>query len=631
MALAGLVALGLLLGSARASGSAAAPDPERNGTSVTGWHWRLNQSKEALSSFAQEQGERVFSIEVESVSPERFSAVLVKNTGAYARSGGWTSDLSAAAVIQKMKDVNGRIIDLEPYTKGGARRFAVIWVANTGAAQKGWWWNYDLTVSQVTGDINKHKIRLVDLDTYLVNGQRRYSYVGIGNKGVDASAWWWYPDASPEFVGQKLKEFGARLIDVAPASPGRLAVIMQKNAGTYWWWGLGLSASRVEEVYETHGVRIVDLERYEQGGETLYAFVAVDNADGESARLRSYLDKAYDNEAQFGKQVIRGVYVKQIGGPVLARIAASLRFQPLSTLKLLPYAYAWEQIDQGKATLDTTVSWVEATKDDPSKVGDERKYAGCLKPRAADTKSGSAKWRDALPTMMWESHNRTLDSFLDTFKPDTLTTRAQQAWGLADTEMHFGCPQADSQAPWAANRSTLVDFGKLFEGIDRLEIVKKTASRDGFFANMINLNYGGASYMSPITGATTGPLNVTFLREIVKREAGASKQGIVEEFLKGIVIRGKGGSGGPADNEVGYSDFLHVTLPFRVGGRVVRRTFVVGWFVYKLTTPAGCLDLPKSQQSSKCNAIWQPERDALGTLKVEIYALPIRLALKTWP
>ena len=57
--------------------------------------------------------------------------------------------------------------------------------------------------------------------------------------------------------------------------------------------------------------------------------------------------------------------MKQIGGPVLAQIAARLRFQPLSTLKLLPYAYAWEQIDAGKATLDSTVTWIETTKDDP--------------------------------------------------------------------------------------------------------------------------------------------------------------------------------------------------------------------------------------------------------------------------
>ena len=233
--------------------------------------------------------------------------------------------------------------------------------------------------------------------------------------------------------------------------------------------------------------------------------------------------------------------------------------------------------------------------------------------------------------MMWESHNRTLDAFLDRFKPDTLTTRAQKSWGLANTEMHFGCPQGSNQAPWSANRSTLVELGKLFEGFHGLTIVKKASSRSGFLANMINLTYAGAKYTSPITGATTGPLNVSFLRDVAKREAGAAKQGIVEDFLKGVVIRGKGGSGGPSSNEFGYSDFLYATLPFRQGAQTVQKTYVLGWFVYKLKTPSGCPDLPKSQQSSSCQAIWEPERADLQKLKTEMFAVPLRLALKTWP
>ena len=110
----------------------------------------------------------------------------------------------------------------------------------------------------------------------------------------------------------------------------------------------------------------------------------------------------------------------------------------------------------GKATLNgTTVSWIEATKDDPSTPEDDRKYKSCLKTGSPDTKPGSAKLADALPTMMWESHNRTLDAVLDKYGPDNITDRGQQL-GLTQTEMHFGCPQPNGpSAPWAANRSTL--------------------------------------------------------------------------------------------------------------------------------------------------------------------------------
>lgn len=237
--------------------------------------------------FWKENGQRVTAIEVDGRSPYRFSAVLVRNGGPYKRKWSWWFDRDEAGVKERAKALESRIVDLEPYTVGGKRRFAFVLVKNTGAAMKGWWWNYDLTEPQVKADINTHKIRLVDLDNYLVNGQRRYSCVGIKNSGVDRKAWWWYPGATAEFVAARLKEFGARLIDVEPTSAGRLAVVMVKNDGTYWWWGHGISRSRVEEAYSTHGVRIVDIERYGSS----YAFVGVDNADAESARLRRFLDK----------------------------------------------------------------------------------------------------------------------------------------------------------------------------------------------------------------------------------------------------------------------------------------------------------------------------------------------------
>jgi hypothetical protein len=231
---------------------------------------------------------------------------------------------------------------------------------------------------------------------------------------------------------------------------------------------------------------------------------------------------------------------------------------------------------------------------------------------------------------MWESHNRTLDAFLSRYGPDAITDRGQKL-GLKDTEMHFGCPQGDVKAPWAANRSTLVDIGKIFEGVDRRTLLKQTpGTRQLFFDNMINLDYNGLSYTSPITQKTTGPINVKGLRPLVEREAGPAKQGIVEEFLEGVHERGKGGSGGPSGSEFGYSDFLHVTLPFYSGRTKVFRTFLAGWFIYKLKTPSGC---PASEagDGGACEAIWKPETDARQKLRLEMLAKPIRMALSTWP
>jgi len=69
---------------------------------------------------------------VQSTSPYRFAVATAANTGVHARGWYWYYGLTAAQVKAKLKEKNGRLIDLETYTAGGARRFAVVMVVNTG-------------------------------------------------------------------------------------------------------------------------------------------------------------------------------------------------------------------------------------------------------------------------------------------------------------------------------------------------------------------------------------------------------------------------------------------------------------------------------------------------------------------
>ena len=336
-----------------------------------------------------------------------------------------------------------------------------------------------------------------------------------------------------------------------------------------------------------------------------------DNA--ESKRLRDLLYQCYE-KSDFGNRVTRGFVVKEMGGNVLAEHCSDVCFQPLSTLKLLPYLHTLIEIDKGNATLNgTKVTWVQPTSGTAAEISD----TSCLAPGSAGTKAGSAVLADALPTMMWESHNRTLDSVLSKYGPSNITARGQDL-GLKQTEMYFGCPQPGGpQQPWANNVTTLIDIAKIFEGVEDLKFVTNTSTRKAFRDNMIILDATpGTSYTSPITGRTVGPLNNEFLRPIVEREAGAAKLGIVSEFMTHVVLRGKGGGGGPSGNEVGSSDFLQVTLPFKNNGTIVLHKFVVGWYV--------------CQMNSASPSVTQTEDQQRENFRLEIHAEPIRLALKTW-
>jgi Beta-lactamase enzyme family len=351
-------------------------------------------------------------------------------------------------------------------------------------------------------------------------------------------------------------------------------------------------------------------------GRSLYALAPDKSAvyefnddNTESKRLRELLYNLY-TQSNFGNRVVRGFLVKRLGDEVLAEHCSDVCFQPLSTLKLLAYLYTMIEVDKGNATMDgTSISWIQPTTGTPAAISDTT----CLKASDPNTLAGSAKLKDALPTMMWESHNRTLDSILNKYGPANITTRGQSL-GLRQTEMYFGCAQPNGpQEPWANNTSTLIDIAHLFEGVENLTFVTNATSRQAFDDNMINLNAApGTSYTSPITGRTTGPFDNEFLRPIVQQEAGPTKQAIVDEFMKNFALRGKGGSGGPTGDEIGESDYLEVSLPFKKNGAITIQKFLVGWFVCQLRSEPA------------------PPDQALQNFRNEIHRLPIRLALQTW-
>ena len=70
------------------SGVTVGHELERISGESTGWWWYSNASAEAISSALDEHSARLIDLEVTSVSPLRFSACLVRNSGSYA-SGWW--------------------------------------------------------------------------------------------------------------------------------------------------------------------------------------------------------------------------------------------------------------------------------------------------------------------------------------------------------------------------------------------------------------------------------------------------------------------------------------------------------------------------------------------------------------
>jgi len=69
----------------------------------------------------------------------------------------------------------------------------------------GWWQYHNVTPQQLSGFVDQHKARIIDLD---VNDASplRMSAALVANSGPYASGWWWYYGLTAQQVSDKLSE-----------------------------------------------------------------------------------------------------------------------------------------------------------------------------------------------------------------------------------------------------------------------------------------------------------------------------------------------------------------------------------------------------------------------------------------
>jgi Beta-lactamase enzyme family/Polyglycine hydrolase-like, structural repeat len=600
---------------AKAAAAVQVQDPERNATTPVASHIWVDRTKAQLDALAQEVGERVVDVQVTSTSPLKFTGITVKNTGPYARSGNWSYG-TEADVTNTINAVKGRLIALDPYTVENQRRFAYVWVANSGEAAKSWHWNYDLTEAQVTNEINEFKIRLIDLDSYLVNGQRRYSYIGIANTGVDGKAWWWYPDVTPAFVQQQLNVNHARLIDVERPATGLMTVVMQRDdENAYSRYVYDYTLTDFLHFAASNGSRITDVEQYVKNGSVRYAASLIDNSAPENQRIRGIWRSSTMANAPSGNDAWFGVYSKEVSGPVDVGLAQSSTFNPLSVLKLIPHLYVMDLLDKDPtlSLLDKPngISWT-ALAGMPDRI-----YCP-LADGNVPTQVYSETLRKTLTRGLGESLNRAHEALLNKYGAATITTRAHQL-GLADTNVYPGCKQPPGVNDWTSNTSTLADLGKLFENVDTKVYFPNHWAQvsSEFYGLMANWNLAG-------------------VKAVVADEAAkAGKSAIVNTFMSHVTLNGKGGGTilPQADGtfQGGRSFFGRLELPFVTGpnNAFAVKTFVGGYFVDNFKAPCN-EDTAKTSSDPTCTS-WKAKQDAAyALLMAEPYRLAIRKALVTW-
>jgi hypothetical protein len=524
---------------------------ERGFTNPTDWWWLSNATPAAITAKANE-GYRLFDLEVNSSSPT-FSAVFVRNTGVHAKGWWWYYGQSDAQVASLLRSNNARLIDQEIYYVNGVKLNAVVMIPNTGTDARAWWYYSGISFATIGTLLNNNApARLVDLDSYTVNGTQLFSVVMVRNSGTDAKGWWYYVGVSPSQISSLLSTNNARLTDLERLDNGTYAVIMEQSQGEHWWWYYGISETDVNNLAGQNGARVIDIERYfDPFLGVRYNVVMLDNLNAQSRRMANYFAVR-----QSGGNY--GLYVKQVNGGILADLQRDFIFEPASTIKAVHHVHALRQVALGNITLNTNVNWF-------------RDIDGSC---PLDTSPAVGTLRTGLQAMMEQSDNNWTQAMRVRFGEANLNATAQ-ALGMTNTLLRhrLGCAAGSDGAIAEPHRLTLTDIGRLYEAVANGYLLT-TTRRNTFYALMID---GLDSDLSAIIDQEAASLGLS-----------ATK---VANFKARVRTAAKAGNytlnNGVTGNRLYLSIGGWIRLPFRSGTTIIPREYVFGAFYHNATAITG--------------------------------------------
>ncbi len=225
----------------------------------TGWWWFDNAS-EAQIVERLDQGFRLVDIEVVQANPIRFAAVLVQNTGPYAKTWWWYFDRTEAEVRDLATQNNARLIRVQPYESGAGLRFATIMVRETGQDNTTWTWLDATSIEDIRDRVYNRNARIIDIEPYEIRGVPLYSALLDNALTGGPNAVLTHSQASG--IGAWIADNpGYKLVDLERRPSGGWVAIAARDPGlSYWWWYLGLRAEDILHLTGRHFARVVDIE-----------------------------------------------------------------------------------------------------------------------------------------------------------------------------------------------------------------------------------------------------------------------------------------------------------------------------------------------------------------------------------
>jgi hypothetical protein len=452
-------------GPAAATASGLFSRDDREMYTPTGWLVLAHQTVTDINNTVAGNN-RIVDVHLETTAvPHLFSVAYVDNSGVYARPGwGWAYDQTEAQIATLISGATIRIISFKAYELSpGNLRFVAVWIPNSGVDDKNWHVWANLTAGDIATKLGSTD-RLVQLTAYQTGGQTRYAIVQIPNSGDDNRQWGYATEQTIPQLSAVLSTTTTtnRLYDLDfNAATGKYSAIWEQwTQPPNWQWLIDVSAQQLIDGWTQFGSRIIDIQTRPGCGDLCYTALFLDNSDAVVSRVGHMLRAGIGGQAN-GSAVAVGLYLKRVGGPVLAALEPDFKYQPASSIKVVEELYAMRRVQAGTSTLnDQIVHYTNGA-------------SSCPNPPVV---SGTEPLTTALKAMMRVSDNARTREISDTYGVANFTALMTNI-GMSNSTIGelLGCAGNNF------NRLTLSDISKLYEGVANGSLLTGQSREDFYF------------------------------------------------------------------------------------------------------------------------------------------------------
>lgn len=201
-----------------------------SGAYAKAWWYVYGVTQAQLSSALTTNNARLIDVETyDDAGTTRYAAIMISNTGADAKSWWWYTNQTSTQVTTNVNNNNGRLLCLDRYTTGGNDRFTTVMISNTGADARSWGYFFGASSATIASNLNTNGGRVYGLERVATDS---YDTIVIDNPSL---GWWYYFDQTASQVTELLQQNIGRVADIERHSTllgTRYNVVMLDNANT---------------------------------------------------------------------------------------------------------------------------------------------------------------------------------------------------------------------------------------------------------------------------------------------------------------------------------------------------------------------------------------------------------------